>query len=427
MKIFDFIRGKFLGAIDWLNIVASPFEAFTRQPEVVDMAPLSVMADVAWKDIQDNWMFGPEKEFYWHVKPNDLGDMAIWHGFYTAACAFKKDDAALDVAVGGLERLQYLGGNSRLARGAGEVGGPQASDPSRKYYTDADYVFVDNCSESSLIGYLFGLWAVHMTRGDLEIQYRIARMVNDMARQVHADGEVMLNQDGTEAKFGHLRPGLFTAPIRISTLACLYLMADVLGTRLPARERFALAGARYADILENHVGALTHPETHLLWIHPWYQDMLAYVVLTIQATIGPADKRHLFRESMRMQLRKNEHEGNPFYIYMGAMAIGMVPFVMADDAAQTMREFNVTNTSAPSCHRPGSVTNSADARTKTLSWGLGKRRRLYASQPVPAYRRPPQDIAWQRCPYSLDGSEAHSYNSMDFALAYYLGHHLHLL
>jgi hypothetical protein len=427
VPILDCARWALLRAIDWSNILLNPFDRFSRGVDVVDEANLSEMADMAWADIRENWMYGPRREFYWHMAPNDLGDMAIWHGFYVAACAFRGDKDALDVALSGLEKLQYLGGNSRLCRGAGEINGPQASDPSRKYYTDGDYIFTDDCSESSLIGYLFGAWAVYRACDDVVVRRRVALMLNDLAKQVHRDGEVMLNQDGSEARFGHLRPGLFTAPIRISALACLYLMADVMGREIPDEQRHSLSGIRYKDILENHLGALMHPETHFLWIHPWYQDLLAYVVLTIQATMAPEGKRYLFRSSMRMQARKNQNEGNPFYAYMCTFAVSHAPFLMMDDAAKTMREFNITNTSAPSCKNPGSVDNSSDTNIKTLSWGFGKRRRLYARQPIPVYRRPPQDVVWQRCPYSLDGAEHAKYNNMDFVLAYHMGKHLHAL
>ena len=426
MFILDFFRRILLAAVDLMNMALVPFSKFTRDADSIDKAPLAVKADVAWADLQNNWLFGPRNEFYWHMKPNDMGDMAMWHGLYVGLCAFKNDMPALRLAIDGLEKLQYHNGNSRLARGAGAISGPQSIDPSRKYYTDGDYIFTDNCSESSLIGYLFGAWAAYRVVGDHATERRIAKMVNDLATQISHDGENMLNQDGTEAKFGHLRPGLFTAPIRISALACLYLMADVMGKAyLQPGDRCAYADIRYGDILENHAGALMHPETHFLWIHPWYQDILAYIVIAIQATMAPAEKRGMFRKAMRTQASKNANEGNSFYNYMYTMATNDNPFFMMDNAAQTLNEFNITKKDSPDCKRPGAA--AADPATPTLRWGLWKRRKTYAKQPVPAWRRPPQDVVWQRCPYTLDGAESNEYNNMDFLLAYHMGKYLHQL
>jgi hypothetical protein len=407
--MLNILKGALLGLVDKLNVAADPFQEFTRSCREVDPATLSQRDRIAWKDIQDNWLFGPNREFYWSMKPNDMGDMAIWHGLYTATCALRKDLPALARAVDGMEKLQFLGGNSRLARGADSVSGPHNVDPSRKYYAEGDYVWTDNCSESTLLGHLFGLMLCIGTPEEA----RAGKMATELARQLVKDGYRMLNQDGTPAKFGDLRPSLTTAPIRLAALACTFLLASVFE---PDEFR-----SEYDKLVKCHMHSLTHPETHVLFVHPWYQDLIAYLALTILFQCdGNADNRAKYGEALQSMWAKNRKEGNTFYAacVVWCNGRGAVKPKDRDSALFTLREFSVTVPSG--LKKPGSVDLTASKDVAWFTWGFGSKKMTVSKQPVPVWMRPPQDVVWQRCPYGMKGDSHEEFNFMDFCLAYSL-------
>lgn len=404
--MLNFFKGLLLGAVDKFNVMADPFQEFTRPCREVDPATLEQRGRIAWKDIQDNWLFGPKREFYWSMKPNDMGDMAIWHGLYTATCALRQDGPALERAVGGLEKLQFLGGNSRLARGADGIDGAHGTDPSRKYYTEDGYVWTDNCSESTLIGHLFGL----MLCIDTPQEARAGRMATELARQIIKDGYRMLNQDGAPARFGDLRPTATTAPIRIAALACTFLLASHF-----ERDEFR---SEYDKFVKCHMESLMHPETHVLFVHPWYQDLIAYLALTILFQCdGDAKNREKFADALLGMWRKNRKEGNTLYAACVAWCLGKSALAPRDrDSAMfTLREFNITVPSG--LKTPGKVDLTKDLSVAQFTWGFGSKKMTVSKQPVPVWMRPPQDVVWQRCPYGLSGEESNTYNYMDFCLA----------
>lgn len=406
--MFEFLKTILLGAVDKLNVMADPFQEFTRPARDIDPATLEQRDRIAWADIQARWLFGPKREFYWSMNPNDLGDMAIWHGLYTATCALRGDNEALERAVCGMEKLQFLGGNSRLARGADGVDGQHRTDPSRKYYTEDGYVWTDNCSESTLLGHLFGL----MTCIGTPLEERAGKMATALAQQIIDDGYRMLNQDGTPAKFGDLRPGLTTAPIRLSALACTLLLAS----RFDKKFR-----PEYDALVKNHMASLTHPETHVLFVHPWYQDLIAYLALTILFMVdGTAKNRTAYQDAMLGMWKKNRKEGNTFYAGLVALCIGPRSIDSVDrlNALKTLREFAVT---VPSKFKTaGHVSLVGDKSIAQFTWGFGSKKMTVAKQPVPVWMRGPSDIVWQRCPYGLgDGSDS-GFNMMDYCLAYSL-------
>lgn len=413
MPILDFVRGLALGAVDQLNIWLDPFEIREGPADTVDPAALELKAQAAWKDIKENWLHGPNKEFYWHMTRNDLGDMCIWQGFFTATCAFMGDDDALDKALLGMEKLLYLGGDARLSRGADGENGDHAHDPSRKYYTDGGYIFTDDCSESSLIGFLFGLWAVRRCYpASSNFNQRANKMASSVASQLWSDGMLMLNTDGTKAKFGNLKPGLFTAPIRISAGACALLMGET-AMGIPADN-----ATGYRSISSSHMGALTHPETHFLFIHPWYQDVIAYAVLLMQATTAPKALQPKFASAMRRMWRKTYKEDCPLYAAMAAEA-GCRPDL--EDQQRCRRTLEESNITRPDLMNPKMPETVSHQDSDSFLWGVWKWRKRFSRRQIPVWKRPPADFLWQRCPYSLSGSEQTAYNWMDFCLAWSMG------
>lgn len=413
--MIDWIKGALLGMVDAANAIASPFEPFDRPADVLDNRPLRVKDAEFWKEIGQGWVHGP---FYWSMRPNDGGDMAIWHGCYVAACAARGDWAALSNALRGASLLQKLGGNDRLARGADQVGCGMGIDPSRKYYTDkvdgVEYVFHDNGSESTLIGHLFGLWAVLQFEAPQEHREQAARLAHDLALQLEKDGDRMLNQDGSPAKFGDLRPGPLTAPIRVAALAAVYCLA----WRATTDPRWL---RKYHAIRSANFDAISRPETHFLWVHPWYQDAIAYMVLTILATSDGGGYAFDYQRGLDGLWDKTGSEGNAFYAYLRKIGNGKLYAVDAAGALKTLREFNADRKLGPRAKDSGKAHGGGEVRPFTWGWSWAKGGKLLSRQPVPVWRRAPQDFAWQRCPYSIGGEEHADFNGLDYCLAYWLG------
>lgn len=420
MSFLDPIRGAALGAIDRVNIAFDPFRQRGGTADVLDSLykPLYEQDLIAWTDIQDRWLHGPNREFYWHVSRNDLGDMAIWQGFYTAACAFRRDEAALKLALDGIERLIGLGGNSRLSRGADAADGQFAHDASRKYYVDGDYIFTDDCSESSLIGILFGLWAVlqvYSVHSDSILVTRTKLMLFRLRDQLKADGMRLVNQDGSYAKFGDLRPRITTAPIRLAAGACAMLMGEAAGFGRPSEY------GDYGDIWRSHSGALLHPETHFLFIHPWYQDVIAYAVLVMQATMAPESVRPYFADALSVMWRKTYKEDNPLYAAMVTLGGRRVTVSEAYRCQRTLEECCV-NSGEVLSPKSTSGVDIAPSPDDLFTWGVWKWRKELSRVQVPVWKRAPADFLWQRCPYSIDKqTESFTSNWMDFCLAYSMG------
>lgn len=412
--MLDYLRGNLLAVLDRLNVATSPFEPFTRHLDTIDQRPLHEKAKLFWWNIQTFWLFGKDREFYWSMKPNDGGDMAIWHGVYVATCAFRGDWTSLSKALAGAERLQKLGGNDRLCRGADVEGGPLSIDQSRTYYKDDGYIFLDNASESTLIGHIFGLWAVSWCDVPLELKRRAEYLADALAGQLLKDGERLLNQDGSTAKFGDLRPGVTTAPIRVAALAATYALA----WKLTGKQAWL---RQYDKIRKSHAGALTRVETHFMWVHPWYQDVIAYMVLVVLASCDGGSYFNDYSRSMETLWSKTKHEGNSFYTFMRVVVNGKLEPEALAGAIKTLSEFNADANLGPTAKNPGKAHGGGEVDTFTWGWSWMKGGKRLSRQPVPVWRRAPQDFVWQRCPYSIGGEEHYSFNGLDFCVAYWLG------
>jgi hypothetical protein len=406
--IFNQLKSSILLLVDACSIL-EPFKPITRTANIIDPRSRSEKAKIYWDDIQASWIKGGM--FYWSMFPNDLGDMAIWHGLYATACAFKGDIPALTVALDGMKKLQNLGGLERIHRGVDTVGGTHAVDPSRKYYEDTGYIFIDDVSESTLIGHLFGLWAIQYCDIPGTLKFKAKMMSVHLAAQVSSDGYQLLNHDGTGAKFGNLQPGIATAPIRLAALACLLLMGD--------------RTTEYEKLLKENLDTICHPETHLLWYNAAYAQILAYLILTILVNLDTnATRKKKFKDAMLLQWSKTKDQGNALYLYLLAMSTGFSEAAYFKQALMILDEFNLDATKGPLSKGPPRNNNMSPVGVTFQDWGWGSKKKRISLQPVPVWQREPVDFIWQRTPYSINPRSNYSYNGLDFCLAYYLGEHL---
>jgi len=418
MSFFDLIKGRLLGIPDAINRQLHPFGEFTRPAIILDPNSLADKDRFFWAAIDKGWRHGKIGEFYQYADPFDGGDSAYFHGWYTAACALRNDWPALQLAVKGLELLINLGQDSRLSRGIDEIGGRmKVGDPSRTYYKADGYVYHQDCSESSLIGVLTAAWTIWQVGAPKPIDDRISVLIRALADQIISDEYRLMNQNGSAARFGDLRPRWQTAPIRLGSLACLLLLAH----RATGIGKYR---DRYEAFADEHAGSLTHQETHVLWMHPYYQDVLAYQTYAMLAT-EDKDRGGRYRSALSHLWARTNHEGNPLYCALYKFA-GCVPAPeYIEQARKTLEEFVANPSYGRTAKDPGSVdnTDSAFDEVHGFTWGPrwlrgGKR---ISRQPVPIHMRPAADFFWQRSPYSLEGYSDHRYNALDFSLAYHLG------
>jgi hypothetical protein len=419
--MLESLKGFILQGIDTLNIRLTPFNRFERDAEIIDDISLSSKAEFYWEEIQTEFLFGDGKEFFWSMKPNDLGDMAMWQGFYTFTCAVKGEIPALTAALVGQKNLQVLGGFNRLCRGAdSEINPSYIINPTRKYYKDRGIVYTQEVSESTLIGQLFGLWSIVYFSSEPILQSIASKLISDLAQQIIDDEFTLKDQEGNIAKFGDLRPSLLTAPIRITALACLLLLSYKVSGNIDHKNI-------YDNLVKKYLGSITHPETHLLWIHPQYQDILAYMLMSIMITSeDDANLKKSYKDTLRRQWDKNKEEGNSFYTYIVQLTCNDVESRYLLNAEKILQEFNTDPLKGPT-GKTGSSPDNSHIPSKVWGWSWMKGGQRLALEPVPVWRRGPSDVIWQRSPYSLGGIDLNYYNGLDFLAAYYLGAHLKLI
>ena len=400
-----------------------PFEDFKRKYDSVDDAKPAKKAAHFWEIIGKDWLFGRNRCLYWSMKGNDGGDMAIWHGMAVATAALRHDKAMLDRLLGGSEVLQYLGGNSRLCRGADVQGGPmRVGDPNRKYYYYGGYVFIDDVSESTLIGHLWGLWWVWDQSPREDVNDRVRKMIVDLADQVIADDYQLKNQDGSTARFGDLRPLKWPwqiekrKPIGTAALVLLLLMAYNASKRVEFRDR-------YLKIARENIRSIVHLETRFLTTDKPYDDILGVMVgsMLMMNEWENHDLREAYRGAMLTLWKKVRKQGNPFYIYVMRDALGaeIIDESYLAQARQTLDEYNAFNNDFPTGVVKLPVKNSDTI--PGVKWG----KHTVSRQPVPVYRRPASDFYPQRSPYVLDDEEKkdEQFNRLDFVVQEALGRH----
>jgi len=419
MGLLDFFKGVALTGVDSLNVFLNPHDRFTRPAAIVDHHTLKAKASIAHANVTGSWLYGKEGEFYWHERPNGLGDMAIWHGHWAGTCFLMKDMDYAKGALRGLRLLQYLGGG-RIARGADVRGGAFKHDTNAKYYFASsggtEYSFIQNCSESSLVGFLFAWWAYIMSYGMSGTLWPgIKQDICNLADKFIDDGYCLRNVGGECAKFGSLKPSVFTAPQRAAAGAALMCLADYVA---PAGNRYGKAFALYWRTCKS---SLLHPEQHFLaWDSPT-DDFIAYVYLAIFCTLCQDSRVRAFRDAMRNQMRKNRNWGNPYFNFMYGIAVNQMDGYLQETAIKTMNEFNMAVPSLPNAKTAGSIDLTGDRTIPNVgpSWRTGNK--ILARQPVPIWKRKPADILMQRNPYVLKGSEVNNYNFMEYLMLYELG------
>lgn len=406
------ILAKAISLADRINALTEPFEPFNRPPVPYDELPLEKKEKVFREEIEKDFLRDDGKLF-WSVIPNDLGDMAIWHGYWTAYLAMRwratgaaQDRAWLAKALNGQWLLQTVS-KAPLVRGVDPKGGDARRD--HAYYREgsAGYDYVEDASGSSLSGHVYGL-AHAMDAGremkDQEMMKYCFTQLSELVSRLEADGFYLTNSDGSKTRFGDFAVVCGVAnPVHLTTLAAL------------------LVNAARTDLLQKIFGdrdilnLLTNPEIHLLWKDKHYDEHTTFMDLdAVLLGRPPLEISCAAFTGLHSLWNKTKEKQNSFFHFIYARHHEL-PVKYLAQAVTGLREFR-----APKIVQDVNLTNLGYQWLRVVTWGG----RATSTQPMPMWMRPQEDVMWQRSPYFLTGwgpGAKPRFSGLDFLIAYQMG------
>lgn len=373
-----------------LSLLDRAPEAFTRAPLLAVGAPSPEALLASAEDELQAYVAGG---CYAHARPVDLGDACIWQGVYTAMCVHRwrvtrTEDARLLMveAAAALSKYVRRGVLHRGAVPAALVGALYTKDHTKVYVEEDGYVYEDDASLDSLLGFSYGAASV-LTHGDDGSRHALTASLRDLSARFVQDGHRLVRRDGSPTKYGDCRPGFFQAPVRILAACLPPLLSDHGTLWRPIAQRY---GPEFAAPDTQVPGKPSWVNAHLAML-----AALAYVTMTKDGDPGRSDARR----GLRTLLDKYAATGNAFLVFGCRAARVPISGEEEDLAEKALSEFPLRK----------SHVQQAPANT----------------QPTPIHLRPRADVVWQRNPYEQgerwdEAEDPTRYNRMDFLLAYYL-------
>ncbi|MEK7287343.1 MAG: hypothetical protein AAB091_02115 [Elusimicrobiota bacterium] len=263
----------------WLAELAhrrEPFGEFTRPPDIADRRSLAGKARLFEKEIE-RYFLRDSGRLFWSQIPNDLGDMAIWQGYYTAYRAFEyavtkstRTLGFLKKALQGHVLLQAGYGEAYLVRGVDPAAGDALRHPF--YHEGHPYSWVDDASGSSLSGIVFGLNAAYQF-GDAEARGEAKRLIVELAGNFIKHNYRLLNTDARPSRWGDHRPsGWALTPPRLLTAIALLNLARAAG----GDEVFSVEKNNFfSNAIVRKIAA--SGEVHFLWYAKEFNQHLAFM------------------------------------------------------------------------------------------------------------------------------------------------------
>ena len=398
MILTSWLKSAVLSGVNGLNDLLGGPQPFSRA-RIVDPTPsaaglddasrLAAIADSAELELAGFVSNGA----FAQSEPNDMGDMGIWQGIYTAMTVLRwqksktiEAQTSMQAAAAAMACYFYKG---QVVRGAlptalqgtlFHVDSTQAA----QYFIDGEYTYREDASLDSMLGLMYGAAIVNRFGDDVS-KASLSAPLSAFSAAFTKAGFNITNRDGSVTTYGACTPGFLQAPVR--TLAAMLPSMVIRGNDwLELAKSFA---PELATTDTQVPGNISYVNAHLAilanltWLTAGHEGLVGYT----EAVAG-----------LRSLLGKYSDAGNAFLIY-GCAAIGIAP--TADQmakAAKVLIEF-------PVGPKPQTSYNTSTAPSL---------------QPVPVWQRPPVDVVWQRSPYTYSGSDSTSYNRMDFLLAYYL-------
>ena len=388
--MMSFFKSFLLKGVDLVNGAPKPF----NRPMLPDPSIPFLNEDSHLRNI----MAAAEHEIEGFVKdgafvaqkPNDLGDAAIWQGVYTAMAAMRwhvqpspKTQTALVLASTALSRYINRGVLCRGAMPRDLEGILFHRDPSKTYYDDDGFVFREDASLDSLVGVMFGA-AIANRFGGPEVAAILAGPLKELSSSFTKAGFKLISRDGKPTTHGNCTPGVIQAPVRIIAAALPSLVSG---------------GEEWKGIAGRFAPEFAVPDTQIPGKMSWVNAHLAILSTLTFVAAAPEGAPGLkeAKRGLASLLSKYTDAGNSFLVFAAAVLGASVSSEQLDKATKALLEF-------PVGAKPAAVIGP-DAP---------------ADQPVPAWKRPPADVFWQRNPYTQKGSESNEYTRLDFLLALYL-------
>lgn len=322
--------------------------------------------------------------------PNDLGDAAIWQGVYTAMCVFRwkfygTEGAriAMVKASTALARYLHFGTLVRGAMPSALEGKLFVKDPTKAtaYFTYDGYTFREDASLDSLVGVMFGIAAVKKY-GDADANVPLVLPLNSFATRFAKDGYRLTNTNGSRTTYGDCSPGFFQAPVRVIAAALPSLLAEL-------NDWYAIA--------EGHKSEFATPDTQVPGKMSWVNANLSILATCafLMGSDGGDPAYRQARDGLSSLVGKYADAGNSFLIAMANLLGPTASVLQTANAAKILGEF-------PLGAKLKSVASSGEA-----------------SQPLPPWKRPPYDVAWQRSPYTMGGATDSDLCRLDYLVAHY--------
>lgn len=386
-----------------------PFEEFTRPAQIEDKRSMRKKAQLFEEEINKDFLRDSGRLF-WNQIPNDIGDMAIWQGYYTAFRAFEYDATKseqtlsfLGKALDGIDLLTAGYGKAYLVRGVDPAAGDALK--THTYFHRGDrYDRVEDASGSSMAGVVFGLNAAYRF-GDKKTRDKAGRLAARLARGFKQSGYRLRNANGSTTRWGDFRPNRWILdPAKLLTVVALFNLAHQAdGDPMFLKEKKKFTQSKTMRKIA------AKGEAHFLWYGKEYHQHLAFMSFyVLMSTEQDSKLRGLWESGFKKLLRKYRKEGNSFFTFAGASFFERNSNDIKT-AIQTLQEFSFPK------------KRKAANNLRDLSIAKAGRRSL---QPLPVWRRPNTDIVWQRDPYELAGPPGNRYTGLDFLIAYWMGRRL---
>jgi hypothetical protein len=406
------LKASLLSLVDAINVAAEPFEPFTRGLEIgpgETLTPSRLDEMAGYSDQHLSGFLSEGGKFYVYSIPNDMGDLCIWQGVYTAmrcleAKATGQGNGKAVTALYGL--LNFSDGI--LLRGYapdrydGTVYQIDQGKAGQYWHGQDGALRREDASLDSLAGWLFGMACAIKY---LDLGEDTKKQIGRYAERFLAAGCRLLNRDGSMTRHGDCRPGFFQAPVR-----------NLAATAVARLAYLANGNGKWLELAQKYRHEFERTETHVLWKHGFYNDNMAVLIGAAYCMMTfPSDPGHQEAlRGLRILADKQRKHGNALLTALCRLLGAPLSARQEQIAEQVLLEFSPRLTS-PNGKGPAIQRNSQDPAVKKVEWG-GK---MYAAQPLPIWKRPPQDFHWQRNPYQLDDGTEHRHNFLDFLIAYW--------
>jgi hypothetical protein len=377
----------------------NPFKPFTRAAAPKYPELLSVKAQRFEDDLR-SYQLANGVISYNLRSPLDLGDQALWHGVYTAGLAVKRsvDGQTTDMLDSAYKAFTVLFRNGKLIRGV---------DPLNSA------TFADDASNDSVTGMLAGMYFA-WKYGNVITLPALQLLVDEVADNKFA----IVNQDGTPTTYGQLENGWKTDPLRVTLAMALFAFAERI---IPTPK----SNYAWNFLVDHYAPLIPYAKARLMWLDTIYDTHRAALHLTILADLTRDTNKKVYAlciEGMSRLIAMTKDQANAWVLFLCARHIQLDPAVV-QNAKIMLSEMTFEDKGAPV-----EVVLSTDPTIDKSVWN-GE---WVSRQPLPIWKRAPQDFIWQRSLYSLDGNAGNHdptriYNGGDYLCAYWLGRSLALI